>query len=132
MTERLCFECRQQRNIFLFSKASSQPPVPIQRHNHCVPWIISTQVKWQGGETHQSPPSNRFHYIRGHEGPEGGRGIAPLILNLGAKWQWVVKATPRPLCPFYRSQGGPQAPLPPGFDPRTLASLYTEYAIPVI
>ena len=26
-------------------------------------------------------------------------GIAPLILNLGARWKWVVNITLRPLCP---------------------------------
>jgi hypothetical protein len=29
----------------------------------------------------------------------GTRGIAPLILNLGTRWRWVVNFTPRPLYP---------------------------------
>ena len=34
----------------------------------------------------------------GHDGPEGSRGIA-LLLNLGARWEWVVNATLWPLYP---------------------------------
>jgi hypothetical protein len=33
------------------------------------------------------------------EGPEGGRGIALLFLDLGARRGWVVSTTPRPLYP---------------------------------
>jgi hypothetical protein len=33
----------------------------------------------------------------GHEGLEGGRGIALLFFNLGSRWGRVVSATPRPL-----------------------------------
>ena len=28
----------------------------------------------------------------------GRRGIAPLILNLGTRWRWVVSFTPLPIC----------------------------------
>jgi hypothetical protein len=78
------------------------------------------------------------------EGPEGGRGIALLFLDLGARRERVVSATHRPLYPpvktrypLYRRLGGPQrrsgrvrkiSP-PPGFDPRTVqpaASRYTD------
>jgi len=31
--------------------------------------------------------------------------IAPLILDLGAKWRWVVNFTPRPLSPLANSPG---------------------------
>jgi hypothetical protein len=31
------------------------------------------------------------------EGPEGGRGIALVFLDLGARRGWVVSTTPRPL-----------------------------------
>jgi hypothetical protein len=27
----------------------------------------------------------------------GGKGIALLIFNLGARWRWMVSATPQPL-----------------------------------
>jgi hypothetical protein len=36
------------------------------------------------------------------EGPEGGRGIALLFLDLGARRGWVVRTTPRPLYPRER------------------------------
>jgi hypothetical protein len=36
------------------------------------------------------------------EGPEGGRGIALLFLDLGARRGWVVSTTPRPLYPQER------------------------------
>jgi hypothetical protein len=36
------------------------------------------------------------------EGPEGGRGIALLFLNLGARRGWVVSTTPRPFYPRER------------------------------
>jgi hypothetical protein len=29
-----------------------------------------------------------------------GRGLAPLTLNLVARWRWVVNITPRPLYPW--------------------------------
>jgi hypothetical protein len=31
------------------------------------------------------------------------RGIAPLILNLGARWRWAVSKTSRPLCSLERT-----------------------------
>jgi hypothetical protein len=36
------------------------------------------------------------------EGPEGGRGIVLLFLDLGARRGWVVSTTPRPLYPWER------------------------------
>jgi hypothetical protein len=78
------------------------------------------------------------------KGLEGSRGIALLILNLGARMGWVVSTKPRlPLpsgktrYPLYRRLGGPQGrsgqvrkiSTPPGFDPRTVqpvASRYTD------
>jgi hypothetical protein len=76
----------------------------------------------------------------------GGRSIALLFPDLGARRGWVVSAKPRPLCagkdpvPLYRRLGGPQGrsgrvrkmSLPLGFDPRTVqpvASPYTDSAI---
>jgi hypothetical protein len=77
----------------------------------------------------------------------GSRGIS-LLFDLGARWGWVVNATPRPLYPgmtrypLYRMLGRPRGrsgrvlkiSTPPGFDPRTVqlvASRYTVYAIPI-
>jgi hypothetical protein len=78
------------------------------------------------------------------EGPEGGRGIALLFLDLGDRRGWVVSTMPRPFYPLerpgtHRTGGwvGPRAVqdlceksrLPPGFDPRTVepvASRYTD------
>jgi hypothetical protein len=40
----------------------------------------------------QSRPSSQRKEIR-------IRGIAPLILNLGTRWSWVVNVTPQPLNP---------------------------------
>jgi hypothetical protein len=83
-------------------------------------------------------PRNRL------ENPEGGRGIALLFLDLGARRGWVVSTTPQPLYPRERlgthctgGWVGPRAGLdvreksrpPPGFDPRTVqlvASRYTD------
>jgi hypothetical protein len=74
----------------------------------------------------------------------GGRGIALLFPDLGARRGWVVSTTPRPLYPRERPGTpctggwvGPRAGLdvceksrpPPGFDPRTVqpvASRYTD------
>jgi len=42
----------------------------------------------------------KFHPIAGHEGREGGGGVEVQLhcfFNLGARWRWVVSATPRPL-----------------------------------
>jgi len=61
----------------------------------------------------------KVHPRIGNEGP-GGRGVRGIVLsffNLGARWGWVVNATPRPLypgkdrCPLYKSLVGPRAGL---------------------
>jgi hypothetical protein len=39
------------------------------------------------------------HPITGHQGSKGGRDIALLIFELGARRGWVVSTTPRPLYP---------------------------------
>jgi hypothetical protein len=86
----------------------------------------------------------------------GSGGIAPLILDLGTKWMWVVSFTPRPLyrqgkSPWYpldKRMGGPQSrsgrgsekknsQLPPGMEPRTpivqpIAQRCTDWAITAI
>jgi hypothetical protein len=47
------------------------------------------------------------HPITGHQEPRGGsRGIALLILDLGARREWVVSTTPRPLYPRERQEAG--------------------------
>jgi hypothetical protein len=69
------------------------------------------------------------------------------FLNLGARWGWVVKTTPRPLYPRERPgahcigvwmglrvdlNGCEKNSPPPGFDHRTVkpvACRYTDYAI---
>ena len=33
------------------------------------------------------------------------------FFNLGARWGWVVNATPRPLYPLYTTLGGPPGPV---------------------
>jgi hypothetical protein len=76
----------------------------------------------------------------------GSRCIA-LPFNLGARWGWVVIATPRPIYPreipgthFIGGWVGPRTGLdgweksrpPPGFNPRTVqpaVSRYTDWAI---
>ena len=77
----------------------------------------------------------------------GSRGIALLFLDLGARWGWLVNATPPPLYPRERSgthciggwvgltaglDGRGKSRPTPGFDPRTVqpvASRYTDCAI---
>jgi hypothetical protein len=44
----------------------------------------------------------KFYPRIGHEGPEGGRGIALLFFNLAAGYGWVINATLRPLYPRQR------------------------------
>jgi hypothetical protein len=74
-------------------------------------------------------------------GPRGGRGIALLFLDLGARRGCVVSTTPQPLNPRERPGTsctggwvGPRAGLdvcPPRLDPRTIqpvASRYTDWA----
>lgn len=62
---------------------------------------------------------------------KGNRGIAPLILNVGTTWMWVVSIASLPLYPWERTAyplyrrlgdgcGGEKISLPlPGFEPRT-------------
>ena len=79
----------------------------------------------------------------------GSRGTDYSFFNLGARWERVVKASPRPLYPrektrypLYRRLGRPQGRSgrvrkispPPGFDPRTVQlveSRYNDYAIQI-
>jgi hypothetical protein len=56
-----------------------------------------------------------FHRIKQDESKrcpftyEAGRGIAVSVLNLGAKKEWVVNATPRPALPRGKTPGTPRA-----------------------
>jgi len=45
-----------------------------------------------------------------HEDVCGSGGIAPRILNISARWRWVISFTPRPL--YHRKR----APEPIGYD----------------
>jgi hypothetical protein len=91
-------------------------------------------------------------YVTCHDWHRGGsRRTALLMLNLGARWGWVINTTLRPLYPRERATvpivqeagwtSGPvcmdkekrKYPAPPGFQPRTVQpvpSRYTEYTIP--
>jgi hypothetical protein len=78
----------------------------------------------------------------------GIRGIILSFFNLGARSEWVVNPTPRPLTggkdtryTLYMRRGRPQRRFgqmresspPTGFDPRTVqpvVSRYTDWAIP--
>jgi len=44
-----------------------------------------------------------FNWAPRHEGVLGSGCIAPLIINLGTRWRWVVSFTPRPLYPRGKS-----------------------------
>jgi len=86
----------------------------------------------------------KFNLEQATKAQRGIRGIAYSSFNFGARWGWVVNATPRPLYRRERScthciEGwvGPRAgldgcekPCPsPEFDPRTVqavASCYTD------
>jgi hypothetical protein len=58
----------------------------------------------------------------------GSRGIAPLILDLGIRWRWVVNFMPRPLYPQGKS---PWCPLNRRWvDPRTLLDAVVKRKIP--
>jgi len=55
--------------------------------------------------------------------------------NVGARWDWLVNASSRPLYPSYRRLGGPQGrsgrvrkiPPPTGFDLRTVQPVESHY-----
>ena len=66
----------------------------IIRHAKCIVTPKFYPVDYKG----------KGHPRTGHEGPEGNRWIAVLFLQHGARWGWVVKATPRPLYPWERYQ----------------------------
>jgi hypothetical protein len=82
-------------------------------------------------------------HITGHQRPQrGSRGIALLILNLGARRGWAVSTTPRPLYPRERHgthcKGGwvgrragldvcEKSRLTPEFDPRTVQPVPSRY-----
>jgi hypothetical protein len=46
---------------------------------------------WHAHNTVKSKHSSLCEY---HEGIWGTQGIAPLILNLGTRWEWTVNSTP--------------------------------------
>jgi hypothetical protein len=50
----------------------------------------------------------------------GSTGIAPLILNLGTRWRWVVSFTPRPL--YHRDR----IPAPSGWAPQPVWTFWRE------
>jgi hypothetical protein len=49
-----------------------------------------------------SKDKGKGHPITGHRAQRGNRGIAILILDLGARRGWVVSTMPRPLYPRER------------------------------
>jgi hypothetical protein len=44
----------------------------------------------------------KFTLNQATKAQRGSRGIRPHFLNLGARWGWVVNATPRPFYPWQR------------------------------
>jgi hypothetical protein len=42
---------------------------------------------------------HKFVLVYATEANAESRHIAPLILNLGTKWRWLLNFTPWPLCP---------------------------------
>jgi hypothetical protein len=46
-----------------------------------------------------------FNWAPCHEGVSGSGGMAPLILDLGTSWRWVINLTPLPLYPRERIPG---------------------------
>lgn len=52
--------------------------------------ISAVMATWNGKGNGRSVKCHDWHR-------RGGRGIAPLMLNLGARWGWVFIATRRPL-----------------------------------
>jgi hypothetical protein len=56
----------------------------------------------QGDERCQCNVSGKVQPITGLVAYRGSRGIALLILNLGARRGWVISTTPRPLYPRER------------------------------
>jgi hypothetical protein len=83
------------------------------------------------------------HPIQATKGLEGGRGIALLFHDLGARRGWVVSTKPRPLYPrkktrypmYRRLAGWAPGPVwtcaknlaPQGFDPRTVQPVVSRY-----
>jgi hypothetical protein len=59
--------------------------------------------------THIAKVKVKFILEQATKAQRGSRGIS-LLFNLGARWRWVVNATPRPLYPRERDWrlGGPQ------------------------
>jgi hypothetical protein len=108
---------------------------------------VAMYIPYKTAFNHKKPEvegKGKGHPITGHEGPRG-RGVALLILDLGARRGWVVSTMPWPLYPREKPGThctggwvGPRAGLdvrkispPPGFDPWTIqpvASPYTDWA----
>jgi hypothetical protein len=96
----------------LVSKTKA-PNVILQHHtihHSTIQQMYSSNVPAVNKNSHGTLKQNpyRFDYCKVKvphnrlEGPEGGRGIALLFLELSAKRGWVISTTPRPLYPQER------------------------------
>jgi hypothetical protein len=52
---------------------------------------------WQGIRSYKVIPVLFLNWSSHHEGVLGSGGMAPCIRDLGSRWKWVVRFTPRPL-----------------------------------
>ena len=147
-----CFSQKARTSLSCLQRASSSLILPSRYHiqqstkNHRlkVMFIKVTDMKRQA-ELTQRPRRNMSCRVT------ASRNIALLILNLGARREWVVNATPSAILPLGKCPGtqeggctpGPickgaekRKSLPPlGFEPRTVqrvASRYTDYVISAI
>jgi hypothetical protein len=111
------FNCGSSLNLF-----PSAPVTVPQTHNSVIPFTPDTYLLWYYAA--QNSPQFlivKYSHIRqsSNEGIQKNTSIAPLILNLDARWRWVVNYTLRPLpppphgneirYPLNRRLGGPQS-----------------------
>jgi hypothetical protein len=63
--------------------------------------LLKIQVSWKAklGRRASSFRNGKVVPVHNMKACRGSKGIPPLILDLGAKWRWVVNIMPRPLYP---------------------------------
>jgi hypothetical protein len=82
----------------LSGKVRKISPLPVFDPRTVQP-VASRSTDWAIAVPRYNNIKGKGHPITGHEGPEGGRGIDLLLLDLGARRGWVVNTTPLPVYP---------------------------------
>jgi hypothetical protein len=94
-------QCLSEKTAKLLMTGASLHQILLNDYKWCPPFFVAPRQPWRNF-MRQSKGENHLHKVL-QEVQRGNKGIALLILNLGARWRWVVNATSRPLYPRERA-----------------------------